>query len=154
MAILFRDATFADLPAVVAMLADDHLGTGREDASLPLDPRYLDALEAIQANPDQRLIVACEEGRVVGTLQLSFLPGISKRGAWRGQIEGVRIVADRRGGGLGEQLMLWAVDQCRLKGCRTVQLTTDKRRAAAHRFYERLGFTPSHVGYKHDLARP
>jgi GNAT superfamily N-acetyltransferase len=155
MAVLyFRDATLCDLPAVVAMLADDHLGADREDPAMPLAQGYLDAFDAIQASPDQRLIVACEDGRTVGTLQLSFLPGISKRGAWRGQIEGVRIIADRRSAGLGERLMRWAVEQCRLKGCRTVQLTTDKSRTGAHRFYDRLGFRASHLGYKCDLAQP
>jgi GNAT superfamily N-acetyltransferase len=150
----FRDATVADLPSIVAMLADDHLGAGREDPARPLAQSYLDAFDAIQASPDQRLIVACEDGRAVGTLQLSFLPGISRKGAWRGQIEGVRIIADRRGAGLGEGLVRWAVEQCRLKGCRTVQLTTDKSRTGAHRFYDRLGFKASHVGYKYDIAQP
>jgi ribosomal protein S18 acetylase RimI-like enzyme len=144
----FRDATAADLPAIVAMLADDRLGAGREDASLPLDPRYLDAFAAIGSNPGQRLIVACDNGRAIGTLQLTFLPGLSKKGAWRGQIEGVRIASHRRGAGLGEQLMRWAIEECRLKGCVAVQLTTDASRAEAQRFYERLGFTASHVGYQ------
>jgi GNAT superfamily N-acetyltransferase len=148
----FRRATAADLPQIVAMLADDDLGRRREDASLPLAQGYLDAFAAIEASPDQWLMVAAEDGRTVGTLQLAFIPGISRKGAWRGQIEGVRIVADRRGRGLGEQLVQWAVGQCRARGCRTVQLTTDKSRTDAHRFYERLGFKPTHLGYKRDLS--
>ena len=150
-ALIFRDAALADLPDIVAMLADDHLGAGREDTSLPLDQGYLDAFAAIDAGPDQRLVVAVENGRPVGVLQLTFLPGLSRKGGWRGQIEGVRIVADRRSTGLGEQLVMWAVDQCRARGCYTAQLTTHESRAAAHRFYERLGFKPTHKGYKFDL---
>jgi GNAT superfamily N-acetyltransferase len=157
-ALHFRDAGLLDLTLIVAMLADDPLGAGREDPSLPLAQGYLDAFAAIAASPDQRLIVAIEGDRLVGTLQLSFIPGLSKKGAWRGQIEGVRVVADRRGAGIGAQLIDWAVAQCRAKGCRTVQLTTDKSRSDAHRFYERQGFKPTHLGYKLDLpqldARP
>ena len=95
--LIFRDAVAADLPEIVAMLADDHLGQAREDASLPLAQSYLEAFAAIDAAPDQRLVVACEDGRVVGVLQLLFLPCLSGKGAWRGQIEAVRVVRDRRG---------------------------------------------------------
>ena len=153
-ALAFRDADLAELPQIVALLADDALGAGRENAALPLAQGYLDAFAAIAASPDQRLVVAVEAGRLVGTLQLSFIPGISKMGAWRGQIEGVRVIADRRDAGLGARLIDWAVAQCRARGCRTVQLTTDKSRLDAHRFYERLGFKPTHLGYKLDLAQP
>ena len=147
----FRRALAADLPEIVAMLADDHLGQGREDPSLPLAQGYLDAFAAIGANSRQYLMVASDDGRSVGTLQLILIPGISRRGGWRGQIEGVRIVADRRGQGLGEQLVRWAIDECRAQGCVSIELTTDKSRADAHRFYERLGFKPSHLGYKLSL---
>ena len=144
----FRNAQAPDLPAIVALLADDALGAGREDASLPLNPGYLTAFVAIAANPLQALIVAEQGGRLVGTLQLAFLPGLSRKGAWRGQIEGVRIVRDLRGQGLGEALVRWAIAQCRARGCASVQLTTDNSRLDAHRFYVRLGFKASHRGFK------
>lgn len=147
----FRDATEADLPAIVAMLADDHLGAQREDTSVPLHPGYLAAFRAIDASPDQRLIVAERDGEVVGTMQLSFLPGLSRKGAWRGQVEAVRIAAPHRSKGLGAEMMRWAVETCRARGCGSVQLTTDKSRKAAHRFYDRLGFKASHEGYKLSL---
>ena len=144
----FRNAELADLPALVAMLADDVLGAAREDASLPLDPGYAAAFAAIRANANLRLIVAVLDGRAVGTLQLVFVPGLARKGAWRGYIEGVRIAGDLRGQGLGDALVRWAVEQCRAQGCNSVQLTTDVSRADAHRFYERLGFKLTHKGYK------
>ena len=147
----FRRAQASDLPAIVAMLADDALGAGREDPSVPLAPSYLHAFSAIDADANQLLIVAVEAGQVIGTLQLTFLAGISRKGAWRGQIEAVRVASDRRGAGIGEAMMTWAIEQCRRRGCGLIQLTSDKTRAGAHRFYDRLGFTPSHVGYKLDL---
>ncbi len=147
----FRDAALADLPALVAMLADDHLGALREDTSIPLDPGYAAAFEAIAADPNQRLIVAEQGGEVVGTLQLMFLPGLQRKGAWRGLVESVRIRGDRRSQGLGEAMMAWAVEASRAQGCVSVQLTTDVSRAAAHRFYERIGFTLTHKGYKRVL---
>lgn len=101
--------------------------------------------------PNQFLAVLTEGTRVIGTLQITFLAGISSQGALRGQIEAVRIVADRRGTGLGQRLLEWAVAECRTRGCRLVQLTTNKSRSDAHRFYERLGFKASHVGYKLEL---
>ncbi|UYY78278.1 GNAT family N-acetyltransferase [Sphingomonas sp. R1] len=145
---IFRDATLADLPAIVAMLDDDELSRGREDASLPLDPRYEMAFADLDSDPNQRLIVAERDGAVIGTMQLSFLPGIAFRGAWRGQIEAVRIAASERGQGLGQQMIEWAVAQCRARGCRMVQLTSMRDRVDAHRFYEKLGWTRSHFGFK------
>jgi GNAT superfamily N-acetyltransferase len=144
----FRAAKAADLPAIVAMLADDPLGAKREDLSEPLDPAYTAAFHAIVAEPNQTLIVAMENGQIVGTFQLSFIPGLSSKGAWRAQVEGVRVRADRRGEGIGEAMMREAAALAREKGCRTLQLTTDKSRHDAHRFYERLGFKGSHEGYK------
>lgn len=147
--IRFRRATREDLPAIVAMLADDPLGRTREAPDLPLDPAYLAAFDAIAADPNQVLAVAVAgDEAVVGTLQLSFLPGLSRRGAWRGQIEGVRVAASHRGAGLGRRAILWAVEECRARGCAFVQLTTDRSRTDAHRFYEGLGFVGSHLGYK------
>jgi len=111
----FRRALASDLPEIVALLADDMLGGQREDPSIPLARAYVEAFEAIAANPDQYLMVASEEGRTVGTLQLIVMAGLSRKGGWRGQIEGVRIVADRRGRGLGEQLVHWAIAECRAR---------------------------------------
>ncbi len=147
MPIEIRRALAADLPAIVAMLADDTLGRGREDPSLPLAPGYLAAYEAISADPNQQLVVAVEAGRAVGTLHLLITPGLSKKGAWRGTIQAVRVVSDRRGSGIGAQLVGWAVQACRARGCAGVQLSTHASRIDAHRFYERLGFRATHLGF-------
>ncbi len=144
--LILRDAAAADLPAILAMLAEDTVPPARE--ADPSDPRYAVAFEAIDADPNQRLIAAELEGRVVGTMQLSFLPGLSFVGSWRGLIEAVRIARDLRGQRLGEQMILWAVEQCRARDCKLVQLTSSATRTAAHRFYARLGFVQSHVGMK------
>ncbi|HEX7922962.1 MAG TPA: GNAT family N-acetyltransferase [Bradyrhizobium sp.] len=144
----FRKAQPADLPAIIALLANDVLGQQREDASSPPNPRYVDAFDAILADSNQLLVVATLDGEVIGTLQLSFIPGMARLGAWRGQIEAVRIAETHRSSGVGQQMFEWAIDQCRAKGCDLVQLTTDKARPDAHRFYERLGFVGSHLGYK------
>jgi GNAT superfamily N-acetyltransferase len=141
-----RDAGPADLPAVVALLTDDVLGRAREAAVA--DPAYGSALAAIAADPNNRFLVAEVGGRVVGCFQLTFIPGLGRGGAWRAQIESVRTAADMRGHGIGAAMMRWAIDQARERGCALVQLTTDKRRRDAHRFYGRLGFTPSHEGMK------
>ncbi|WP_420111578.1 GNAT family N-acetyltransferase [Pseudactinotalea sp.] len=141
-----RPATAGDLQAIVAMLADDPLGATRESPD-DLTP-YQAAFERLANDPNQHLVVAVREARVVGTLQLTIVPGLSRRGATRSIIEAVRIHADERGSGLGTQVIQWAIDESRRNGCSFVQLTSDATRADAHRFYERLGFTPSHVGFK------
>ncbi|GAA4306776.1 GNAT family N-acetyltransferase [Streptomyces venetus] len=141
-----RPALADDVPAIVAMLADDPLGAQRESPD-DLSP-YLAALERLSADPNQRLVVAVRDGRAVGTLQLTIIPGLSRRGATRSIIEAVRIHADERGSGLGTQLVEWAIDESQGLGCQLVQLTSDASRTDAHRFYERLGFTASHVGFK------
>ncbi len=148
MSLEFRDATLADLPAIIAMLADDVNSAGREDPGLPLDPRYEAAFADIDASPDQRLIVAELDGAMIGTMQLTFIPGIAFRGAWRGQIEAVRIASNVRGGGHGTAMIEWAVDQCRARGCRMVQLMSMTSRTDAHRFYEKMGWERSHYGFK------
>ena len=150
-AIVFRRARARDLSAIVGLLADDPIGRLREDATEPLAAAYVDAFAAIEADPNQLLAVATEDDQVVGTLQITFIPGLSRKGAWRGQIEAVRIAADRRGTGLGRRAFDWAIAQCRARGCSLVQLTTDRDRPEAHRFYEQLGFTASHLGYKKAL---
>ncbi|MFI9078036.1 GNAT family N-acetyltransferase [Streptomyces sioyaensis] len=141
-----RRATEADLPAIVAMLADDPLGAAREAAD-DLAP-YRAAFEAVAADPQQHLVVAVREGRKIGTLQLTVIPGLSRRGATRSIIEGVRIHRDERGSGLGSELIEWAVAESRALDCQMVQLTSDATRIDAHRFYERLGFEASHLGFK------
>ncbi|MFB7400819.1 N-acetyltransferase family protein [Streptomyces rubiginosohelvolus] len=141
-----RPATPGDLAAVVAMLADDPLGAHRESPD-DLTP-YQEALQRLADDPNQHVVVAVRQDRVVGTLQLTIVPGLSRRGSTRSIIEGVRIHGDERGSGLGTQLIQWAVDESRRQNCQLVQLTSDVTREDAHRFYERLGFTASHVGFK------
>ncbi|MFF3754773.1 GNAT family N-acetyltransferase [Streptomyces sp. NPDC002018] len=144
-----RPAAPDDIPAIVAMLADDPLGALRESPD-DLAP-YTEAYERLARDPNQRVMVAVREGRVVGTLQLTIVPGLSRRGAVRSIIEGVRVHGDERGSGLGTRFIEWAVDESRRQGCQLVQLTSDASRTDAHRFYERLGFTASHVGFKLQL---
>jgi GNAT superfamily N-acetyltransferase len=146
-----RLATPDDLVAIVTLLHDDVNGRLREDPSEPLDPGYGAAFKAIAADPNQELLVAERDGAVIGTLQLSFLPGIGFRGAWRGQIESVRVASALRGQGLGGAMIDWAVERCRTRGCRMVQLTSQLDRTGAHRFYERIGWTRSHAGFKMGL---
>ena len=145
-AIEIRDATLADLPAVVAMLVDDMLGAARETGVV--DEAYLEAFRAIQAEPNCRELVAVLDGAVVGCFQLNFLPGLGRRGAWRAQVEAVRVAQGRRGRGVGAAMMAWATARARERGCTLVQLTTDKRRHDAHRFYRRPGFEATHEGMK------
>lgn len=140
-----RRATAADLPAIVALLADDALGKTRE---APGDPCYAEAFAAIAADPNQLLAVVEEGGEIVGCLQLSFIPGLSLKGMRRSQIESVRIAAARRGGGLGRKMIEWAIDECRRRGCGLVQLTMNKTRKDALRFYQSLGFEATHEGFK------
>jgi GNAT superfamily N-acetyltransferase len=140
-----RRAEATDLPAIVAMLADDPLGAARER---PGDPAYAQAFKEIDADPRQWLMVAVAEGEVVGTMQLTFIPGLSRRGSTRALIEAVRVREDQRGNGLGADLIRWAIDTARDQDAALVQLTTDASRKDAHRFYERLGFEATHVGMK------
>ncbi len=144
----FRRAVADDLPGLVALLADDALGRGREVTGPPLPAGYYAAFAAIEADPQQELVVAELAGSMAGSLQLTFIPGLSYQGACRAQIEGVRIRGDLRGRGLGGQLVGWAIARARERGCQLIQLTSDARRIEARRFYERLGFVASHVGMK------
>ncbi len=141
-----RRATDGDIESIAALLADDSIGAGRESLE-DLAP-YRAAFAAVDADSSELLVVAVREGVVVATLQLSVIPGLSRRGALRGQIEGVRVAASVRGGGLGAALIEWAIDEARRRGCDIVQLTSDKARTDAHRFYDRLGFRATHEGYK------
>jgi GNAT superfamily N-acetyltransferase len=146
-----RRATAADLPAIVALLADDPLGARRESPD-DLAP-YRAAFARIDADPQQHLVVAERAGRVIGTLQLTVIPGLSRRGATRSVIEAVRVHAEERGSGLGSELVGWAVAESRRLGVDLVQLTSDATRTDAHRFYRRLGFEASHVGFKLALGQ-
>jgi GNAT superfamily N-acetyltransferase len=151
--LVLRPATIDDLPAIVAMLADDdEHSKGREDPSLPLDPRYAAAFAAIDADPNQEFIVAEKDGAVVGTMQLTYIPGIAFRGAWRGLVEAVRVARALRGQGVGEAMMAWANARFRSRGCRIAQLMSLQSRTDAHRFYERLGWAKSHYGFKYTLG--
>ncbi|ODT70036.1 MAG: hypothetical protein ABS75_14485 [Pelagibacterium sp. SCN 63-23] len=147
----FRDALPADIPT---MLMLSHAGDPRGSDTPPLDPasledpRYRAAFDAITADPNHRLIVAERSGEVVGTLQISILPGLPRFGMSRGLLENVHIRADQRGNGLGSAMVLWAIERCREAGCGIVQLTSNKVRLDAHRFYRKLGFEPSHEGFK------
>lgn len=149
--LVFRRARAEDLPHIVAMLADDALGATREDPSVPPNPRYVAAFAAINQDSNQFLAVVEQDSRLAGCLQLSFIPGLSRQGQWRGQIESVRIASSSRGQGLGRAMFEWAIEQCRVQGCGIVQLTTDRARPDARRFYESLGFTASHDGMKLSL---
>ncbi len=145
---IVREATASDVDAVVALLADDALGQARET---PGDPAYARAFAAMAAQGGNVLLVAEEEGAVVGCLQLTLIPGLSRRGMTRAQIEGVRVAAAARGRGVGERLVEAAVARAREAGCGLAQLTTDLRRGDARRFYERLGFEATHLGMKRPL---
>lgn len=144
-----RRATADDVPALVSMLADDHLGAQRESPGETAV--YRAAFDRIDADPNQHLVVAECGGRPIGTLQLTVIPGLSRRGSTRALIEAVRVHEDSRGDGLGSRLIRWAIEEARRQGCVLVQLTSDATRIEAHRFYERLGFEASHLGFKMQL---
>ncbi|HTN48179.1 MAG TPA: GNAT family N-acetyltransferase [Burkholderiaceae bacterium] len=145
--LIARRAQRGDLPRLLELLADDELGKNREGVGSE-DPAYIRAFDAIDRDPNQMLLVAELDGRVVGMLQVTYSPGLSRGGAWRANIEGVRVDSSVRGRGIGGWLMSRALDNARKRGCRLAQLTSDKRRERAHSFYARLGFVESHLGYK------
>ena len=141
-------ATQEELDSIVAMLADDVLGSKRERYEHPLPTSYLQAFKAITSDPNNELIVACNGNEVVGVQQITFTPYITHQGGWRATIEGVRTAASVRGQGVGTELIKWAIERAKKRGCHLVQLTTDKKREDALRFYEKLGFTATHEGLK------
>ncbi|MBM3549519.1 MAG: GNAT family N-acetyltransferase [Alphaproteobacteria bacterium] len=143
-----RRATAEDLPAIVRMLVNDSLGKTRERYAEPLPGEYLRAFAEVEAQKGNEVLVAEADGRVIGCLQLTLIPGLTRLGMTRAQIEGVRVDETRRGEKIGERLFLAAIERARQAGCGLVQLTTDASRPDAHRFYERLGFVASHVGMK------
>lgn len=144
----YRTAGHDDLPELVTLLADDQLGTTREDPSLPLRAGYLRAFQSINSDPNNELIVVTGDDHIIGMLQLTFIPYLTYEGSWRCLIEGVRIHSDYRGKGLGKRFLEHAIERARQRNCHLVQLTSDKRRTDALRFYESLGFKASHEGLK------
>ncbi|HVY51354.1 MAG TPA: GNAT family N-acetyltransferase [Devosia sp.] len=151
MTLTFRAARPDDLPFLIALIVEDSVVATNDD---PADARHADytrALAAIEADPNQEMIVAELDGEPVGCFQLSYLPGLMRRGMWRGQVEAVHVAAHRRNRGIGSQMMTWALARCREKGCGLVQLTSNKARVDAHRFYRRLGFEQTHEGFKYFL---
>lgn len=145
-----RAATSGDIDQIVSLYADDMLGRTRDGFPDSNDP-YQAAFDDIEADPNHVLAVGLLESRIVATLLLSFLPGLSRGGARRAQIEAMRVSSDQRGRGIGQAMLDWAIDEARTRGCQLVQLTSDRKRTDAHRFYERAGFAPSHIGFKLQL---
>ncbi len=147
--VTFRDARRDEGPQIVELIAADPIAASREAAG---GDGYLAAFDDIAADPRNRIIVADVDGQVAGTLQLTLIPGLSRGGMLRGQIEAVRVAPGQRGQGLGRAMISWAVDEARRAGCGLVQLTSDKRRAGAIRFYQSLGFEATHEGFKATLG--
>ena len=145
----FREAARDDVPAVVALLTDDALGATREGTDLS---PYLAAFDAMRAEGGNVLVVGEDDGRVVATYQITFISGLSLRASRRAQVESVRVANDCRGQGVGAAMMADAEARARAAGCRVIQLTSNAQRARARKFYESLGFTPSHIGFKRDLS--
>ena len=143
---IIREADRADLPAIVALLADDVLGKARDFPTV--DDAYERAFAEVDSDPRNFLIVAQDGDEVVACMQITYIPGLGRHGAERSQVEVVRVRSARRGQGVGGQLMAWAIEQARARGCVMMQLTSDKSRVDAHRFYARLGFVASHEGMK------
>ncbi|WP_413381963.1 N-acetyltransferase family protein [Alkalihalobacillus sp. 1P02AB] len=147
----FRLATGQDLSRIVEMLADDPLGAIRECYEEPLPESYLKAFQAIEADPNNELVVACLGDEIIGVQQITFTPYITHQGGWRATIEGVRTSSSVRGKGVGTKMIEWAIQRAKERGCHLIQLTTDKEREAAQQFYKRLGFQATHEGLKMKL---
>ena len=148
MQLTFREATQTDIPTLVSLLADDPLGQEREDSSSPLNKRYLEAFQQIDHDPNNELIVVAHENTIIGMLQLTFIPYLTHTGSVRCLIEGVRIDKEYRGMGLGSRCLQWAIDRAKERGCNIVQLTSNKQRTEAIKFYKNLGFEATHEGFK------
>ena len=148
MSLTFREAVEKDLPFMVEMLADDELGSQREDTSNPLNPSYLSAFKNIVADPNNELIVVEKDGNLIGMLQLTFIPYLTHKGSWRCLVEGVRIHKNFRGDGIGTRVFEWVIQYASKKGVKILQLTSDKQRPDSIRFYEDLGFKSTHEGLK------
>ena len=146
--IIFREAQRDEVSDIVEMLADDPLGAQRECFETPLPQCYFDAFQAIERDPNNELVVATLDNKIIGVLQMTFIPYITYRGGWRALIEGVRVAPGFRSRGIGRKLFEWAIDRARERKCHMVQLTVDKSRQDALRFYASLGFVASHEGQK------
>lgn len=144
----YRPAAEADLPFIIRLIVEDGVIATNDDPADALHADYREALAAIAADPNHEMIIAELDGEPIGCFQLSYLPGLTRRGMWRGQIESVHVVEARRNLGLGGEMIRWAVERCRGRNCAMIQLTSNKKRLDAHRFYERLGFAKSHDGFK------
>ncbi|GAA2620733.1 GNAT family N-acetyltransferase [Actinomadura fulvescens] len=149
--VTFRAATRDDVPEIVRLLADDPLGATREAPGEQIPDAYWKAFDAIEHDPNNTLVVAVIDGTIAGTMQLTYIPGLTYTGGERAQIEGVRVASEQRGHGVGQAMIGWAIDQARARGCRVVQLTTDRQRPDSIRFYQKIGFRPSHMGMKYHL---
>ena len=147
----YRTARPDDLPFIIGLIIEDSVVVTEDRAEDAMDEDYRAALAAIDADPNEEMWIVERDDIAVGCFQLSFLPGLMRRGMWRGQIEVVHVSADARNLGIGSEMMRWALARCREKGCGMVQLTSNKKRTDAHRFYERLGFARSHEGFKYYL---
>lgn len=145
----YRHATPSDLPRLIALIADGVIVATDDDPADAMHADYVEALAAITADPNQEMFVVEQDGKTVACFQLSYLPGLMRRGMWRGQIELVHVSETKRNRGIGGEMMRWALEHCRERGCGMVQLTSNKKRVDAHRFYERLGFLKSHEGFKY-----
>lgn len=146
--LIIRPALTSDLPIILSLMDGGAAVPSQHVPSDPSNSAYLKAFKSIEADTNNTLIVGEIDGEVVCTTQLTFIPGISRKGAWRAMCESVHVRADQRGKGTGGKLMQWVIEQSRERGCNIIQLTSDKRRHDAHRFYEKLGFNRSHEGFK------
>ncbi|MDO9024296.1 GNAT family N-acetyltransferase [Zwartia sp.] len=145
----FRIAQQTDLADIIKMLADDPLGSQREEFSDPVKPCYLEAFNHIDADPNNEIIVAADhDNRLLGFLQITYIPNLTLQGSWRAQLEGVRVNTSKRSTGIGKALVEHAIERAKIRGCHMVQLTSNSMRQDALRFYQSLGFNPSHVGFK------
>lgn len=144
----FRPATVDDLPFLIGLAVEDNVVLTDDDPADATGPEYVAALAAIDADPNQEMLVAELDGEAVGCFQLTYIPGLMRRGMWRGLVEMVHVAPAHRNRGFGAQMMAWAVERCRTRGCGMIQLTSNKKRVDAHRFYRRLGFEQSHEGLR------
>ena len=151
--LVFREAKREDLESLIGMLFDDELGMTREDASIPLNPAYIETFQHIENDNNNQLIVVETDGAIVGMLQLTYIPYLTYIGSWRCLIEGVRVSKTLRGRGIGRRMFQWAIEQAKKKKCILVQLTSDKQRPEAIKFYQALGFVASHEGFKLKLGK-
>ena len=147
----YRTAMCGDLPFLIGMIVEDSVVSTGDDPADALHDDYVRALKTITEDPNQEMIIAELDGEPVGCFQITYIPGLMRRGSWRGLLEVVHVRADKRNLGLGSEMMRWAIERCRERNCGMVQLTSNKKRVEAHRFYERLGFVKSHEGFKYYL---